>query len=99
MTNTKYNQFRNIYINNLVRREYPILPAYFFYLEHTSNKQILDQESFHYLFMKGVSDTFNQISLEVKPAQMDIEEIMNILNNYYNVQELYDSKGELIKFV
>lgn len=96
---TRFDEFKNIYINNLVRREYPILPAYFFYLEHTNNRQILDQEDFENLFMKGVNESFNRISLEVKPPEMDIDEIMNILNNYYDIQELYNSQGELIKFV
>lgn len=95
----KFEEIKRIYIDNLVRSEYPIIPAYFYYLEHTSSRNILNQEEFEYLFMKSVNEKFNMISCRVEPALMNIEEIFNILNNYYNIAYLCNPSGELVKIV
>lgn len=95
----QFDDFRKIYINNLKSRECPILPAYFFYLEHTSSRNILNQREFEILFMKGINDSIHPISLEFKPAQMNLDEIYNTLDKYFDIQYLHNKEGELIKII
>ena len=96
---TQYNDLRKIFISNLENREYPILPAYYYYIIHNPNNKDLSQRDFQILFIKATQPTVNRISMEVKPPVIDIEEVFDILTNYYNVQELCDKEGNLIKLV
>lgn len=96
---TEFNRFRSIYITNLSNNEYPVLPAFYYYLNHTSNKTILDQMSFERMFMKAVTDSIHPISFETSYAVMDIQSILDILNGYYDIRELSDKNGVLIGLI
>lgn len=96
---TEFDSFRLIYLENLNRSEYPILPAFYYYLNHTSNKDLLSQNDFQQMFLKGVTDSIHPISLEHNYAEMDIEEIFRLLTIYYDVRELYNKEGELIGLI
>jgi len=95
----EFDQFRRIYLSNLVNREYPTLPAYYFYLNHTTNKNVLSQNQFERLFLKAVNEYFHPITQEYASAEMDLEQIYQILDGYYNIQYLLDSDGKLIQMV
>lgn len=97
--NNEYNDFRQIYLNNIVNREYPILPAYYFYTVNTSNKNVLSASEFQDLFLEGVMGSIHPISLAQTYPEMDINEVFRILDNYYNIQYLLDKEGTLIQII
>lgn len=96
---TQFDDIRKIYISNVENRDYPILPAYYYYIIHNPNNKDLSQRDFELLFIKATQPTINRISMEVKAPIIDIEEVFDILTDYYNVQELCDKEGNLIKLV
>lgn len=97
---SQFDDFRKIYINNIMRREYPLLPAYFYYLEHTNVlNNVLDFDQFERLFMKSINKFIHPISLEAIGPIIDLEDVYNTLDRYYDIGYLHDKEDKLIKVV
>jgi len=96
---SQFNQIRQVYVDNIIRGEIPILPAYYFYLNHTSNSQVLNQNDFQRLFIRAIKGFIHPISQEINHAILDLDNINNILDNYFDIQYLYNNNQELIKLV
>jgi hypothetical protein len=100
MNKKKENEFekhKNIYIDNIIKQEEPLVPAYYFYCQHSSKIDLLDFKEFQRIFIKGCSTMYNQISLEFTEPEMDIEEIHRILVMYFDIHFLFDKDNVLVK--
>lgn len=94
-----YNQFKELYQKDLINNMYPILPAFYYYLNHSDKIDLLDEREFEEYFMSGLSGYIHPITLEQTPAKLDIDEVLSILNGYYDIRALTDSEGNFIRFV
>lgn len=97
--NNQFEEMKSIYIDNLKNGEIPVLPAYYYYLENTSNIDLLDQRRFAKLFLRGVEGYQNRISFDMQPPEMDIEVIVKTLNDYFNIVYLYNENLELTHII
>lgn len=95
----EHDKFKCLYQKDLIDNMVPILPAYYYYLNHTDKIDVLSQDDFEDLFLNGLKSFVHPITLEQVHAYIDIDEVLSILNGYYDIRALTDKAGNFIKFV
>lgn len=98
---TEFERIRKGYVDNLTKGEYPVLPAFYFYVQHTRSRDVLSLAEFDKMFMDAVTDreenNYITMYVEVHPAVMSIGEVMKILDGYFGINVLHNKEGEIIK--
>jgi hypothetical protein len=98
---TEFERIRKGYVNSLIKGEYPVLPAFYFYAQHTKSKDVLSPTEFNKMFMDAVADkeenNYITMNVDVYPAAMSIQEVMRILDGYFGINILHNKEGEIIK--
>lgn len=97
--NNEFNKYRDKFISDLSNNVFPVVSAYYYYVNNVSEGDVVDYHEFHNAFFKAIEGGMNIISLEFEEPRFDYEEIEKILMNYYSVHTLYDKNNNLVKIV
>lgn len=88
---------RKSYIKDSNENKIPYEGIYYYYLLHFDGEEQLSFNEFVALFNQAIMQSYNEISMQIEDAVMNIEEVLRICDKYYNIQFLEQKDGTFIK--